>query len=53
VSPSLNDVGAALTQFTDAAEQFTETEHFKRRTGNAALKFLQEHAAAFVKQHLV
>ncbi len=53
VSPSLNDVDAALKQFTDAAGQVTRGEHFERRTGNAALTFLQEHAAAFVKQHLV
>lgn len=52
VSPSLNDTGVALNQFTNAAGQVTAGEHFERRTGNAALAFLQERAGVFVNQHL-
>lgn len=53
VSPSLSDVDAALRQFADATRQVTAGEHFVRRTGNAALTFLQECAGAFVQQNLV
>ena len=53
VSPSLTDVDVALAQFCDAAAQFAPGEHFCRRSGNAALTFLQQQAAAFVRQHLL
>lgn len=52
VSPAISDVDAALKQFSSAASEVTAGENFERRTGKAALTFLQQQAGEFVKLHL-